>query len=258
MANIYLKVPTYVAQFYRSRDVNNQLGEFQPVEFSPFQQESTMIAASIMFVSEQASEHTMCFSERMWKNILNGKKPQGGKMLLKRDATEWPTMDEVNCLTDMKRNKKTDGFDYLCIAAPKSIVIGGQYKQVTTSFTLPFRQSNELVRQLRTEFIRILLNWVRKELALCDERGIQRDVIMCIDHFFYHYNMCLGTNGTDRDSMRRMAMRWIEDAKMLADDIQDEDVLFTYEKETEHQASYIDSLLDEIKQNRNKVSVLNE
>lgn len=242
MANIYLKVPTYVAQFYRGRDVNNQLGEFQPVEFSQFQQESAIMEAGLTLVPEQQMDHTSCFSERMWKNILNGRPPQGGKAQLKRDPTEWPSMDEIIFLTDVQRNKKTDGFDYLCIATPKTIVIGGQYKTVTGSYTLPFRQANGLVKQLRREFVRILLNWVTKELALCDLRGVQRDVIMCIDHFFFHYNICLGTNVPDRDSMRRMAKRWLEDARMIADDIEDEDVLFEYEGETSKSESIVEMI----------------
>lgn len=250
MANIYLRVPTYVAQFYRGRDVNNPLNEFQPVEFSQFQQESAIMSVSLMMVPEQTMDHTVCFSERMWKNILNGKKPQGGKALLKRDQQEWPTMDEILFLTDMQRNKKTDGFDYLCIATPKTVVIGGQFKHVTNSYTLPFRQANGLVKQLRREFVRILLNWVMKEQALCDLRGVERDVVMCIDHFFYHYNMCLGTNGTDRESMRRMAMRWIEDARMLADDINDDDVLFEYENETDKQKVSVEDLIEDIKKNK--------
>ena len=252
MANIYLRVPTYVAQFYRGRDVNNQLNEFQPVQFSAFQQEHTIMASSIMLVTEQAMDHTVCFSERMWKNILAGRKPQGGKIILKRDPAEWPSMDEILFLTDVQRNKKTDGFDYLCIATPKTIVIGGQYKQVTSSFTLPFRQANGLVKMLRREFVRILLNWVMKELALCDKRGIERDVVMCIDHFFYHYSMVLGTNGTDRESMRRMAMRWIEDAKLLADDIEDDDVLFEYERESGKSNITLDAVLNELNGTINK------
>ena len=258
MSNIYLRVPTYVAQFYRGRDVTNRLSEFQPVEFSPFQQEYALMSTSLMLISEQSMEHVICFSQRMWNNILNGRKPQGGKAMLKRDPTEWPSVDEVNFLTDVTRNKKTDGFDYLCIAAPKTIAMGGQYKNVTNSYTLPFRQANGLVKLLRSDFVRILLNWVRKELALCDLRGIERDVIMCIDHFFYHYNMCLGTNGTDRDSMRRMAMRWIEDARMLADDINDEDVLFEYESEASKQMPDIETLIEEIRQNKDNHKKLNE
>jgi len=258
MANIFLRVPTYVAQFYRGRDVNNRLSEFQPVEFSQFQQETALMATCLMLVAEQQMDHTVCFSQRMWNNILNGKKPQGGKVLLKRDPTEWPSMDEVLFLTDVQRNKKTDGFDYLCIATPKTIVLGGQFRQVTNSYTLPFRQANALVKQLRSEFVRILLNWVTKELALCDIRGVERNVVMCIDHFFYHYNMCLGTNGTDRDSMRRMALRWIEDAKLLADDIEDEDVLFEYDKEKGKQTVSVDALIEEIRSNRQGKGKLNE
>lgn len=258
MANIYLRVPTYVAQFYRGRDVNNRLSEFQPVQFSLFQQETAIMSISLMMVSEQSIDHTACFSERMWKNLLSGRNPQGGKILLKRDPQEWPTMDEVNFLTGMTRNKKTDGFDYLCIATPKTIVIGGEFRQVNNSYTLPFRQANGLVKQLRREFVRILLNWVMKEQALCDLRGVQRDVVTCIDHFFYHYNMCLGTNGTDRDSIRRMAMRWIEDAKMLADDIEDEDVLYEYDKEKDHQAVSVETLIEEIKKNKTHNTKLNE
>ena len=247
MANIYLKVPTYVAQFYRGRDVRNRLSEFQPVEFSPFQDEYAMLSSWLTFVAEQDMDHTYCFSERMWKNMLNGRKPQGGKVQLKRDAQEWPSIDEVNFLTGVQRNRKTDGFDYLCIAAPKSMVIGGQYKQVTASFTLPFRQANALVKQLRREFIRILLNWVREEMLFCDQQGIDRDLSMCVDHFFYHYNMCIGTNATDRDSMRRMAKRWLEDAKMLPVMIDDEDTLMVYEKEGEKRKMDVNSIIKNVK-----------
>lgn len=261
MANIYLRVPTYIAQFYRGRIAPEPpLTEFQPVVFSPFQQEYAMMEQWMLFVSEKDMEHTVCFSERMWKNILAGKAPQGGKVILKRNPTDWPTMDEICFLTGTKRNKKTDGFDYLCIQAPRTMVIGGCFKVVTGSFTLKCNEANALIRQLRHEFLRIFLHWICEELLVCDKRGIRfdsksgRDVVMCIEHFFYHYNMSLGTNATDRDSMRRMAKRWLEDARMLPE-IDDEDVLFFYEKEEERRGKNIDELIESTKANnrmRNK------
>lgn len=252
-------MPTYVAQWYRGRVVPEPpLTEFQPVEFSQFQMEYAMMESWLAFVAEQDMSHTACFSERMWKNMLNGKRPQGGKVMLKRDAKEWLSMDEINFLTGTKRNKKTDGFDYLCIAAPRTMVIGGQFKQVTGSFTLLFEQANALVRQLRREFLRFFLHWICEELFVCDRRGIRfdsksgRDVVMCIEHFFYHYNMCLGTNATDRDSMRRMAKRWLWDAKMLPSDITDEEVLFFYEKEEERRGKNIDELIKATRKERTR------
>lgn len=247
MANIYLRVPTYVAQFYRGRVAPDPpLTEFEPVEFSQFQLEHVIMQSGLAMVNERDCEQSVCFSERMWKNILNGRPPQGGKAILNRDPTEWPGIDEVNTLTGTKRNLKTDGYDYLCIAAPKVMVIGPSYKPVTQSFTLPFGTANQLIRQLRREFIRIMLWWVTEELLVCNRRGIQRDVIECIDHFFYHYQMCLGTNKKDRDSMRRMSMRWLEEAKMLPVDI-DEDDFFINEAEDVSTGMDIDKMLKSVK-----------
>ena len=223
------------------------LGEFRAVEFSRFQMEYAMMEACLTFVAEQDMEHTVCFSERMWKHILNGCKPQGGKPMLRRDAQEWPSMDEILFLTGTQRNNRSDGYDYLCIAAPKQIVMGGKYKTVTGSFTLPFRQANELVRQMRREFLRVFLHWISEELFVMERRGVRRDAVMCIDHFFYHYNMIMGTNATDRESMRRMAKRWLEEAKMLPKDIDCEDAVMVYEREEEKRGRNIDEILTDAK-----------
>jgi hypothetical protein len=79
---------------------------------------------------------------------------------------------------------------------------------------------------------------------------------MIVDHFFYHYNMVIGTNGKDRDSMRRMATRWLEEAKILPNDGVDfgdaEDLQYVYERETENQDINIDALLMKLKSSVNK------
>lgn len=253
MANIYLKVPTAVAQWYRGRYRTPALGEMEAVELSAYQEEMAIIAADIMLVPERQMDHTLCFSERMWRNILNGRPPQGGKALLKRDVQDWPTMEEVNFLTDSAKNKKNDGYDYLCIAAPKQIVLDGRYRSVTTSYTLTQPGASQLARCMRTEFIRVMLHEILAEIALNDKRGIKRDMMSCIDRFFYRNNMCLGTNTRDRDSMRRMATRWMEEAKLLGKDVKDEYVLHVYEKEREQQQAVdVDTLIEEIKNEKKR------
>ena len=245
MANIYIKVPTAVAQWYRGR-LKEPLTEFQPVVFSPYQTELAIMEADIMLVPEGQMDHTVCFSERMWKNILNGRKPQGGKALLKRESTEWPSMEEVNFLTNLSKNKKTDGYDYLCVAAPKAVRMGTSYKMVTTSFTLTAAGASELARYMKREFVRVMLHEICEEIALNDKRGLRREVMSCIDRFFYRNNICLGTNTKDRDTMRRMATRWMEDAKMLGKDVKDEDALFVYERENANKNITLEEILQEL------------
>ena len=245
MANIYIKVPTAVAQWYRGR-LKEPLTEFQPVVFSPYQTEAAIMEADIILVPEGQMDHTVCFSERMWKNILNGRKPQGGKALLKREPTEWPSMEEVNFLTNLSKNKKTDGYDYLCVAAPKAVRMGTSYKMVTTSFTLTAAGASELARYMKREFVRVMLHEICEEIALNDKRGLRREVMSCIDRFFYRNNICLGTNTKDRDTMRRMATRWMEDAKMLGKDVKDEDALFVYERENANKNITLEEMLQEL------------
>ena len=246
MANIYLKLPTTVAQWYRGR-YKEPLTEFQPVIFSPYQDETAIIAADIMFTPEAQMDHTACFSERMWKNILNGRKPQGGKVDIKREATTWPTIEEVNFLTNAKKNKKTDGYDYLCIQTPKTVIVDGQYKQVTTSFTMTAGGAEELARVMRKEFIRVMLHEICEEVALNDKRGIRRDMTSCIDRFFYRNNICLGTNTKERDTMRRMASRWLEEARMLGQSITDDDTLFIYESDKATKTDTLEDILQQMK-----------
>lgn len=234
-----------MAQWYRGR-LKEPLTEFQPVVFSPYQTESAIMEADIMLVPEGQMDHTVCFSERMWKNILNGRKPQGGKALLKREPTEWPSMEEVNFLTNLSKNKKTDGYDYLCVAAPKAVRMGTSYKMVTTSFTLTAAGASELARYMKREFVRVMLHEICEEIALNDKRGLRREVMSCIDRFFYRNNICLGTNTKDRDTMRRMATRWMEDAKMLGKDVKDEDALFVYERENANKNITLEEMLQEL------------
>ncbi len=248
MANIYLRVPTYLAQWYRGRVAPEpSLTEFEPVVFSKFQEEYQMMSSWLIHVNEHDMENTVCFSERMWKNMLNGRSPRGGrKTVIKRQPTEWLSMAEVTFLSGIAKTKKTESYDYLCIQAPKYVLIGNSWKVVTPSFTMNCRQAGELVRQLSNEFKRMLLHWVTQELFLCEKRGIRRDATMCVDHFFYHYNVCLGTNKPDRDSMRRMTARWMEEAKMMPSDIDDEDALFLYENERKNSRLDIDAIIKDV------------
>lgn len=234
-----------MAQWYRGR-LKEPLTEFQPVVFSPYQTETAIMEADLMLVPESQMDHTACFSERMWKNMLNGRKPQGGKALLKREPTEWPTMEEVNFLTTLSKNKKTDGYDYLCVQAPKAVRMGTSYKMVTTSFTLTAAGASELARYMKREFVRVMLHEICEEIALNDKRGLRREVMSCIDRFFYRNNMCLGTNTKDRDTMRRMATRWMEEAKMLGKDVKDEDALFVYEREEANKNITLEELISEL------------
>lgn len=251
MSSIFLRIPTYLAQYYRNRDTKHQLTEFQPVVFHPFEHESVIIESWLMFIHERSCEQAACFSQRMWTNMLKGKHPQGGKTIINRDADQWLTLDEVNTLNSIPKNSKYANCEYLAIQAPRTVTIGGETKVVTPSYTLPAQAAADLVREMRQNFVRKLLRWIRDVMTFCDVQGIRRDLVMTIDLFFNHYSIMEGITPTDRDTLRRMAMRWLEEARLLPEEIDDEDVKFIYERERQNMDISIDTMLKSVTQNVN-------
>ena len=245
MANIYLKVPTYVAQFYRGRDADNRLTEFDPVEFSEFEHESVMIGYGLMLIPEPQQTNTACYSQRAWKNILSGKPPTGGKRLIVRDPEVWPTAQEICTLTGDKKIQRMDGYDYLCIAMPREIYRGKQVRQTNGSYSLPFKEANTIASMLRNNFMHLFLDWFVQERRWCNKNGVWRDIGTVIEHFFDRYQIQIGGDRKERDTMRRLAYRWIDHTKMLPNDrIQfDWDDLFSLDpKEEEAAKDFLEEL----------------
>lgn len=252
--NIYLRVPTVLAQFYRHREVKHPLTEFDAVRFSPFQGEHILMSNFLQIDVGGDINHAGCFSQRAWRNILQGRQPSGGKRIINRDETEWPTMQEVCMLTNDKKVQRMDGYDYVCIEMPKEVLVGRQYKPTNGSYSLPPSAAVSMVSLMQNFFKFTLLDWVRQERHFCNIHGVSlkdRHLTMMIDHFFYYYDICMGTNFKDRDSMRRMAIRWIEESAMLPNDGVDfadaEDLHYVYESEEANADIEIRELLKQLK-----------
>lgn len=234
MANIYLQVPGYVAQFYRGREENKVLTEFEPIQFAQFSHEAVLISSSLVLIPESQQTSCYCFSQRAWKNMLQGKTPAGGKRILNRDQQEWLTSKEVSVLCNGKNIVNTDSRDYLCIELPKEILIGDMVRQINGSFCLPPSDAIALTNMLRKEFLHMILDWVIQERRSCNQKSIKREISTILEHFFYRYRIQVGKDNNDRNIMRRMCYRWINQAKMLCNDrvdFDDEDMQFLTEKE---------------------------
>lgn len=253
-------MPTVLAQFYRHREVKRPLTEFQPVRFSSFQGEYAIMSNFLQIDAGGDMNHAGCFSQRAWRNILQGRLPTGGKRILNRDETEWPTIQEVCLLTGDKKVAKMDGYDYLCIEIPREVLVGRQYHPTNGSYTLPPSAANSLVAMMQEFFKFVLLDWVRQERRFCNVHGInlsKRNLTMMIDHFFYYYDICMGTNGKDRESMRRMAIRWIDEIRMLPNDRVDfsgaDDLEYVYASEKEDKDEDLKDLLMKLKAGVKKI-----
>ena len=219
MPNIYLRLPHYLCAFYRNRDTEHPLSPEQPLSFCDFSMEYVVIATGLRVMSEFEMARFHCYSQMAWRNMLHGRTPDGKDKIIKRDAKEWPSAQEINTMAKESGNFLNENYDYLCIATPKEICEGGRFIRVNSSYSLDRSSVTRLEGMLRHDFILCLLDWMIQDRRFCNQRGIDRTRLETLERFFTVYNIPVSAeNKKERESLRRMTNRWLDKANILPND----------------------------------------
>jgi len=205
MANMYLRVAHYVAQFYRNRDENNRLGPFDPIALNDNYAEN-ILARSLRLDGSRGKSTVLCYSQQSWENILKGKLPYGGTTIFKRDPKTWPTMKEICALEGRSLNLHEEIFDYLCIALPAETMFNGEMVKVNKAFSLDAMTAQHLANHLRYEYNHIFSEWLIQERRLFASRGLMLTDAEALERFLAQYEIKVSPKTSDKNSMR-MAMK---------------------------------------------------
>lgn len=236
MPNIYLRIPTYVAQFYRAKDSQHLLSENEPYEFCMFQHEYILMKNHLMLIPEPQQTCSWCYSQRAWNNIMAGRPPQGRTTVIKRDRTQWPTNKELCALIGWKSVKKMEAYDYLCIKTPDEVLFGDEIRRSNGSYSLHQPEAMNLQRLLRDEFKHTILDWIIQDRRYCNKVGIHREIGQTIERFFERYYISIGSNKKERESMYKMVRRWLDETHLLPNDrvdFSETDIHYVTDKERE-------------------------
>ena len=81
MANIYLRLPLYLAEFYRGRNPKIQLGRDDVFCFPPQSEEWNIIrnGCAIMDPLKQRDRH--CYCQQQWKQLMDGFTIDGKRLM---------------------------------------------------------------------------------------------------------------------------------------------------------------------------------
>ena len=233
MPNIYLRVPSYVAQFFRAIEPNRRLSENDAYQFCPFQHEYILLRNTLTLIPENEQTCSWCYSQRAWHNIVRGIPPTGGKAVIQRDPQQWVDTKELCAIIGEKSVAKMEAYDFLCIEAPQDVMLGDEVRRTNGSYSLHQREAIALQQLLRNEFVHTFLDWVIQDRRCCNRLGIRREIGTTIERFFERYYIFIGSNKRERESMYRMSLRWIYQARELPNDRIDfgEDMDFVTERE---------------------------
>lgn len=216
MANIYLRLPSWIAAYHRNYDTEHRLGPFDPVKFSSYTDHAVVMRGGLVLQTNNSRKIVNCYNQTQWKNMLAGKKPDG-KQVMKRDADTWLTYDEICALMGVQISHRSDSYDFLCIQMPQTILVGDREVRTNSSFCLTNEAAEVLQLLLARDFKRAFVNWEIETQAHCiqSDRIIQRGQMNTIERFLMHYEIPVSMDGREKESLRRQLLRWLAKAHVL-------------------------------------------
>ena len=210
MPNIYLRLPTSRCQFFRNRDPKHTLAKDEPLVFSPYMPHHFVLRKHITNIPAVTQKvNSQCFSHQQWRNMMQGKHPNGGEVVTKRDPHEYLSFGEVQRFSGRQDYAKSDNEDYLCIKLPSEVEVIDVVRQVTPVWNLSTRGIRQLLLMLNDDFKRSVVEWALATFDYCtsDKRIIFRRQTAMLERFLMRYG--IDHNESEKDALRRIISRWL-------------------------------------------------
>lgn len=210
MPNIYLRLPTSRCQFFRNRDSKHVLAKDEPLVFSPYMPHHFVLRKHITNIPAVTQKvNSQCFSHQQWRNMMQGKHPNGGEVVTKRDPHEYLSFGEVQRFSGRQDYAKSDNEDYLCIKLPSEVEVIDVVRQVTPVWNLSTRGIRQLLLMLNDDFKRSVVEWALATFDYCtsDKRIIFRRQTAMLERFLMRYG--IDQNESEKDALRRIISRWL-------------------------------------------------
>lgn len=210
MPNIYLRLPTSRCQFFRNRDPKHTLAKDEPLVFSPYMPHHFVLRKHITNIPAVTQKvNSQCFSHQQWRNMMQGKHPNGGEVVTKRDPHEYLSFGEVQRFSGRQDYAKSDNEDYLCIKLPSEVEVIDVVRQVTPVWNLSTRGIRQLLFMLNDDFKRSVVEWALATFDYCtsDKRIIFRRQTAMFERFLMRYG--IDQNESEKDALRRIISRWL-------------------------------------------------
>jgi hypothetical protein len=153
--------------------------------------------------------NSQCFSHQQWRNMMQGKHPNGGEVVTKRDPHEYLSFGEVQRFSGSQDYAKSDNEDYLGIKLPSEVEVIDVVRQVTPVWNLSTRGIRQLLLMLNDDFKRSVVEWALATFDYCtsDKRIIFRRQTAMLERFLMRYG--IDQNESEKDALRRIISRWL-------------------------------------------------
>lgn len=217
MAQIYVKVPHYVASFWRNRDEAHPVMPWSPVDLMgefPFRQ----IVDYGLMRNERLSiiNRVMCLNEWQWREMMKGKTifvDGNGKISVKlrpaKRKEDVLTVADVYFLCGKPVPKNWFADEYLCIGIPSTWYNDKTHKWmvVDNCWQLMDGGVDRLRAWLQGEFVKTLLNDKAEDELSCRKRGLEFNLLDFLERFMLRYDIRNSTDNHEKSTVKKVLQR---------------------------------------------------
>lgn len=210
MANLYLRVPHYVASYLRNKDRNKpmEVGSVIPVN----QSERIWIdfCDGLYPNLNQTINRAYCFCQKQWNTMMDGyslKDKNTGKRRVKLlpERFDQLTLDdkEVQLLSGLPVPRGDDSGEYICIGIPREAMRYGKVVSTNANWQLRDTAANTVRSYLVNEFWRNLYAYVDKARDRSDSIGKKFVFIEVLESFMERYDIRCSPDMREKMALKR-------------------------------------------------------
>lgn len=223
MPNIYLRVPHYVASYFRNKNRSNRIEVGGVIRIDP----SDPIYATLVDMATSNSTYInrgYCFSTKQWKRMMQGYSLRSlgkkAKPLLSSTEDELSLNDdEVTKLSGLPVPRNSDAGEYLCIALPKEVCKDGELMSTNDYWQLTVNGAFSVRQMLTNEFWRALFAYMDKRREMCaNSRDRKFFVIECLESFMERFDIRNSPDQHELQTLKRNLNRKRQAFKYTSDD----------------------------------------
>lgn len=193
MANVYFRVPHYVASYLRNRDRNNPVEPGGVITLNPSEKLWYEFTEGLYPNVNLTVSRSYCFCQRQWR-----------RMTQKRGSLHAALDDvEISRLTGLPVPRNVDSSEYICIALPREAMRHGALVSTNACWQLRDTAVNSVRAMLVDEFWRTLYSYVDKAIDRSKSVGRNFVLIDVLESFMERYSIKSSADGHERNALKR-------------------------------------------------------
>lgn len=208
MANLYLRVPHYVASYLRNKNRYDELQVGSPIPINKSERIWVEYCEGLCPNLHNQVNRAYCFTQRQWNTMMDGYRLTDDGHVRKTEKLEREDQltlndSEVFRLSGLPVPRGDDSGEYICIAVPREAMRYGRLVPTNASWFLRDVCANAVRTMLVCEFWRTLYSYVDKAIDKSHASNRKFVLIHVLNSFMERYNIRCSSDMRELEALKR-------------------------------------------------------